>query len=192
MHGKPQNKTTAKSQGHILQISKLIEANIHSLRTAESILLGLSDAQYRAVLEPFTANLGKHLRHITDHYQTLFEGLSDTRIEYDRRERNENEENERSAMILRLRFLCSQLQHLQENIADDLPLSVCLAVDQHDREAPYVPSTLSRELVFLQSHSVHHYAIIAAILRLQGIQFDPDFGIAPSTLKYEHDKRCAP
>ncbi len=175
-----------------MQISKLIDANIHSLKMAETILLRLSDAQYRATPKPFNANLGKHLRHITDHYQRLFDGLPGAQVEYDRRDRCENEEKERSTMILRLRFISSQLQQLQENKLEDQPLAVFLTVNDKEQDAPSVPSTLSRELVFLQSHSVHHFAIIAAILRVQGIQFDPDFGIAPSTLKYEHGKQCAP
>lgn len=174
---------------HILQISKLIEANIHSLEIAEQILLKITDAQYRTTVEPFTANLGKHLRHITDHYRLLLAGLPQALIEYDRRERLETEENERSAMIMRLRSICNQLSQLGQNCPNDIPVSVCLSIEEDD-DAPSVPSTLSRELVFLQSHSVHHYTIISAILKLQKIHVEPNFGIAPSTLKYENGKKC--
>lgn len=174
-----------------MSVHHLLQANIESLKQAEHLLIKITDSQYRAVIHPFTANIGKHLRHITDHYRLLLEGLPGTLVEYDHRERLATEENERSAMILRLRSLCNELSRLTDTCSKDVPLSISLAVNELE-ESPTVKSTLSRELVFLQSHSVHHYAIISAILKLQGIQFDPDFGIAPSTLKYEHGKKCAP
>jgi hypothetical protein len=35
----------------------------------------------------------------------------------------------------------------------------------------------------LCSHAVHHFALIAMILRAHGIDVDPKFGVAPSTLR---------
>jgi hypothetical protein len=45
-------------------------------------------------------------------------------------------------------------------------------------------STVARELQFLLSHTVHHYALIALILRLQGFEPGEEFGVAPSTLAH--------
>ena len=174
-----------------MQISHLFDANIQSLKAAETVLLRLSDEQYRAVVHPYTANLGKHLRHITDHYQLLFDGLDKSCVDYDQRKRVEIEEQNRSAMILRLRQICGELESLSNRTRKDRTLLISLAIDE-GVEAPTLPTSLSRELVFLQSHSVHHYAVIAAILRLQNFEIDEEFGIAPSTLKYEHQQKCAP
>lgn len=174
-----------------MQISKLIKANIHSLEVAEKILLKITDAQYQVVIEPFSASLGKHFRHITDHYRLLLAGLPQALVEYDERERLKAEEDERLVMIMRLRSICNQLSHMAQNCQNDQSVLVCLAVNE-DGDAPSVPSTLSRELVFLQSHNVHHYAIISAILKLQNIEVESGFGTAPSTLKYEYRQQCAP
>lgn len=179
-----------------MQISHLFYANIQSLKAAEHILISLNDEQYRAIVHPYTANLGKHLRHITDHYQLFFDGVNSNGpnpgcIDYDQRKRVEIEENNRSTMILRLRQICGELQLLSDNTEEDRSLLISLAVDE-GLKAPNVPTSLSRELIFLQSHTVHHYAIIAAILKLQNIDIDGEFGIAPSTLKYEHQQQCAP
>ena len=174
-----------------MRISHLFDANIQSLKAAETVLLRLSDKQYRAVVHPYTANLGKHLRHITDHYQLLFDGLDKSCVDYDQRKRVEIEEQNRSAMILRLRQICGELESLSNRTRKDRALLISLAIDE-GVEAPTLPTSLSRELVFLQSHSVHHYAVIAAILRLQNFEIDEEFGIAPSTLKYEHQQKCAP
>ena len=48
----------------------------------------------------------------------------------------------------------------------------------------FMESSLSRELQALSSHTVHHFALIAVTLRAHGVQMDPEFGMAPSTLRY--------
>ena len=48
----------------------------------------------------------------------------------------------------------------------------------------FMESSISRELQVLSSHTIHHFALIAMTLRLHGIEMDPDFGMAPSTLRY--------
>jgi hypothetical protein len=45
-------------------------------------------------------------------------------------------------------------------------------------------SSAERELQFLLSHTVHHYALIALMLRTQGYEPGAEFGVAPSTLAY--------
>ena len=47
-------------------------------------------------------------------------------------------------------------------------------------------SSVSRELQFLVSHTVHHFALIAAIATFLDIPVPEDFGVAPSTLKYRN------
>ncbi len=51
--------------------------------------------------------------------------------------------------------------------------------------APGANSSLARELRFLASHTVHHQAMIATILRSRGFAVPDDFGIARSTLLHE-------
>ena len=47
-------------------------------------------------------------------------------------------------------------------------------------------TSVLRELEFLLSHTIHHYALVAVMARLQGHEPLATFGIAPSTLKYQH------
>jgi hypothetical protein len=44
-----------------------------------------------------------------------------------------------------------------------------------------VRSTLARELRALASHTIHHYALVAVVLRLRGVAVPAHFGVAPST-----------
>jgi hypothetical protein len=46
------------------------------------------------------------------------------------------------------------------------------------------PSSVGRELQALLGHTVHHYAIIALLLRVEGIEPGEEFGVAPSTLAH--------
>jgi hypothetical protein len=48
-----------------------------------------------------------------------------------------------------------------------------------------ITSTVDRELMALITHSIHHLAIIALIVKSYGYEMDDDFGKAPSTIVYE-------
>jgi hypothetical protein len=50
-------------------------------------------------------------------------------------------------------------------------------------------STVARELQFLLSHTIHHYALIALVLRLQGFTTGEEFGVNPSTLRHWRGRR---
>jgi hypothetical protein len=56
-----------------------------------------------------------------------------------------------------------------------------------DAADAWTASSASRELQFLISHTVHHYAIIRMILTVGGREVTPEFGISPSTLRYHQD-----
>jgi len=62
------------------------------------------------------------------------------------------------------------------------------------REMPacLASTSIKRELAFLLSHTIHHYAIVAIICRLQGLSVEDDFGIAPSTLRHRAAQLKAP
>ena len=47
-----------------------------------------------------------------------------------------------------------------------------------------VESSLGRELVFVASHAVHHYALLAAHLRQLGLPVPEGFGLAPATVAH--------
>jgi membrane protein DedA with SNARE-associated domain len=69
-------------------------------------------------------------------------------------------------------------RHLREQ-----PIQILQNYDPKKPRQP-VASGISRELTFLVSHSIHHYALIGVILRLNGILVPQQFGFAPSTIFY--------
>ena len=52
---------------------------------------------------------------------------------------------------------------------------------------PKSSSTIGRELVFLHSHTTHHFALIAFLLRAQGVTVPADFGLNPATVKHARE-----
>jgi hypothetical protein len=61
-----------------------------------------------------------------------------------------------------------------------------------DGEADWSQSSLKRELQFLVSHTVHHYALIKELLRRTGFDAGTEFGVAPSTIAAaRRDPACA-
>jgi hypothetical protein len=60
-------------------------------------------------------------------------------------------------------------------------------IDYHRSETAvdlWCPSSGLRELEFLQSHAIHHYALIAQRLSAVGFAVPEDSGVAPSTLEH--------
>ena len=64
--------------------------------------------------------------------------------------------------------------------------------DPRDFDNSFMESSISRELQVLSSHTIHHFAMIAMTLRFHGIEIDPEFGMAPSTLRYLAAKPTMP
>ncbi|MFM1895592.1 MAG: hypothetical protein RLZZ385_666 [Pseudomonadota bacterium] len=128
-------------------------------------------------------SVGAHLRHILERFQSLLQGLSGDLVDYDRRPRNRRMEVDLPALRSAFADLESQLAGWQEG---SLQRSVLVRESVHSSEAPaLVSSTLGRELMSLTSHTIHHLAIIAMVIKPLGIELDADFGKAPSTLRYE-------
>ncbi len=75
---------------------------------------------------------------------------------------------------------------LQEALAGNrevLEQAACLLrqLSDVDADPDWSRSTLKRELQFLVSHTVHHFALIRALLGGSGIDPGESFGLAPST-----------
>lgn len=133
------------------------------------------------------ASIGGHLRHNLDHYACFQRGMSGGRIDYDDRERAADVETRPQAAISALQRAAGEMKALSDDVLDR-SLEVRMDTGEGE-ERPWTRSSVRRELQFLLSHTVHHYALIAMVCRLYGQQVDDDFGVAPSTLK--HRRRSA-
>lgn len=158
----------------------MIDANRRCLEQGLAFLTALTDAQYADPRGEW-ASVGAQYRHVLEHYQCLLEGLDDGVVDYDARRRDVTIERSRDRARDVTTSLIERLDALRA-IPSDRPLTVQLQCEP-DREA-WAPSTLGRELQFLVSHSVHHYALIKFLLAGDGCSLDRDLGVAPSTLSH--------
>lgn len=161
----------------------MISGNIYLLEQGASLLRQLDDQVYAAVpAEISKSGIGAHLRHCLDFYDSFLRGIELGKVDYDLRERNELIEINRFAALAKIRELVDRLRRVC--IGRDLELLVKRENEHSFLSSAWDRSSIQRELQFLFSHTVHHYALINVFLRLQGIQPAPDFGVAPSTLKF--------
>ena len=171
--------------------------NAAVLQQGLAVYAQLDDARYTAVPEGLAHNgVGSHFRHIHDYYRCFLRGIADGRIDYDRRLRDERFEVDRTYAARELAHTLGELLALEPR---DAERPVWVKMDAEDggegltAEQLWSRSTLGRELRFLLSHTIHHYALIAMILKVQGFDCGREFGVAPSTLEYwKAGAVCAP
>lgn len=131
----------------------------------------------------FQETIGPHARHVLDHYDELFEGLATGSVDYDARARDTRTEQDRSFAAHRVRKVQMNLEQLSGQAATTELRVRCST--SPDTDAVECTSTLGRELVFLQSHCIHHLAVIAGMARANGMELHADLGKAPATIAQE-------
>lgn len=171
--------------------SPVIAANLHCLEQAIDLLGRLPVPAFARTEARHAKTVGPHLRHVLDHYSAFIAGLPDFRVDYDAREREARLETEIAFAQARMREISGELVLMEEDLLE-LPIQVRLESGGAESEQ-WSHSTVRRELQFLLSHTVHHFALIAVLLERFEIAVPDDFGIAPSTLKYwQAQAPCAP
>ncbi|KAH7104190.1 hypothetical protein BKA62DRAFT_693820 [Auriculariales sp. MPI-PUGE-AT-0066] len=144
------------------------------------------------------STIGKHLRHVLDHYTLLLDALETSHPEdsvelreehlelnYDERKRNTPVETSRDAAKKAYETIIARLEAfggLKGGSVPQLTLPVFLAADTPHHVT--VKSSLGRELWFCALHAIHHYSMIRVICGELELATDNDFGFAPSTLKF--------
>ena len=128
----------------------------------------------------FQSTIGAHFRHVLEHYRCFLKQYSSGELCYDSRERDQLLERDFDYANRTIDDLLKSMSQLE---AQDLNKE-CVVYDQ--QAIGPITSTLFRELLFLQSHTIHHYAIIGAMTRSFGAKPAEDFGVAIATR--EHNK----
>lgn len=156
----------------------LINDNIQVLKQGAELIAQLDDQMYSLAMRPlFTHGVGSHVRHCLDSYHCFFKGIETGQIDYDHRERDGRIERDRQYAIARIELLTARLRNLTSG---DEMRSLTAKQDS----AVWHDTSIGRELQFLVHHTIHHYALIALAVRLQGFEPGEEFGVAPSTLQF--------
>lgn len=165
--------------------SSLISAAEDVLRQGLGLLDNIEEAAYSRKEEgPWGSSIGAQYRHVLDHFLCLIEGLCDYQINYDNRDRNR--EIETSVNIAR--SVTEDILKTLHGIPAQALHHDCLvtySVGYGDHRAQSITSIVARELMFCVGHAIHHYAILKLLCSMRAVTLPCEFGIAPSTLKYE-------
>lgn len=158
---------------------QLLQFNIKVLRDGQSLLSLLDDADY--CCQPSAdhdSTIGQHMRHIADHYRALA-NLQGEVLNYKVRRRN-------SAMESCVATAREEFVALEALIVTLSPgaINVITEVDFCSDASVTLPSSMERELAFVASHAIHHYALVAVLLRALGKQPPAQLGVAPATLHW--------
>ena len=156
------------------------------LGQGRDILVDMDETFYRKRHENYSGTIGEHLRHITDHVQAFLTGLSSGVIRYDNRVRGSEIEFQ---LEKALELIDSQIERLGQLGPEEITAPVSIEVfPDGSSPAEELPSTARRELAFLISHTVHHYALLGSLLSKEGFSLPEDFGLAPATIRYIKQK----
>ncbi|MFN0244763.1 MAG: DinB family protein [Planctomycetota bacterium] len=164
-------------------VRDLVRDNVRVLAQLRATLDRLPDAAYAdAAPELGLASIGSHVRHVIDFYACFTTQLASGSVDYDLRARDARLECDSRAAV----DACSRAEELLRTCEADGVLDVRM------EGGPWTRSSRARELAALCSHAVHHFALIAVLLRRAGESVDADFGVAPSTLRYWEASGGAP
>ena len=127
------------------------------------------------------STIGEHTRHIIEMFQCLENQYEGGVVNYDKRNRDYKIQTDTDFALQCIEDIKNQLEK------KDKKLTLQQIVDD---EELYIESNYFRELLYNLEHCIHHQALIkVAVLQLEHLQIDNDFGVARSTIEYR--KQCA-
>ena len=137
----------------------------------------------------YGGSVGGHVRRCLDHVNALLLGLDGQLIDYEARQRGTDVENDRDAALAEVERLDAALAALGPEVLEQaVTVSVCMSPE---RPALDAASTVAREVAFVLNHTIHHHAMIGGMVKALGGAVPAEFGMAPGTLRHQHQKQAA-
>ncbi|KAJ1831275.1 hypothetical protein LPJ70_006749 [Coemansia sp. RSA 2708] len=172
---------------------------ISYLRHLSGIIGKLDDGQYTRGSKALPGStIGKHVRHVLDHFSLLFAALADAQsaadnlqhplgpVDYAHRERNPTTESTVAGGQASIGKTVASVDRLRQREAA-IPTFITISDTMPGGAMASFLSTVDRELWFCIHHMVHHNAIIASLMFELGLDPPTEFAYAPSTIKLGHD-----
>ena len=160
----------------------LIPSLHKTLKELELLLNQLSNEDFTMPCKGLSnSTIGEHTRHIIEMFQCLENQYDNGVVNYDKRNRDYRIQSDTHFALKSIADIKKQLEK------DNKKLLLEQIVDE---EELHIESNYFRELLYNLEHCIHHQALIkVAVLQLEHLQIDADFGVAPSTIEYR--KQCA-
>ncbi len=159
----------------------LISANTDALNQVLTLIQAVPDTVYQSAPEGMTSSIGRHVRHVLDHYTAFQTGIESGEVDYDMRSRDSAVENDAS---LAEKNITAVIAWIKSKITQDKPIQMKTEVSVNCKECVVITSSLQRELIYLLNHTLHHAAYVSLMLRKLGVNIDNSIGVAPATQSY--------
>lgn len=171
-------------------MERLLGFNQHVLDQALAVVREHAQPGARHSAPTFAGPVGAHLRHVVEHYEALAQGLTHGVVDYDGRPRDRQLET--CPTLARARLL--GLRQVLGQWTPDMLHRPVQVLGRGGITGDFdfcVTSSVGRELAFLASHAVHHFALLAEHLHRHGVPVPAHFGKAPGTVANEIATRRA-
>ncbi len=160
------------------------------LRQLAGVIQKLSDAQYtQKPVGVIESSVGGHVRHCLDHVRALLSAIDTGHLDYDHRPRDTPIETLRTAALATMSDMIGALDALPRFVITR-PLTVSVNLSG-DATSVGVLSSVGREVAYVLSHTIHHNAIVNAMIMTLGGWVPERFGYAPSTIRNLESRKCA-
>ena len=144
-----------------------------------AIVRDLSDDEF-AIGRGGQSPVGAHIRHNLDFVNALLNGIDERTVDYNARLRDPRVETDREYAIEQLAMACSRLEAMTRDVCARL----VMVRSEIDVDVWHT-SSVAREIEFLHSHTVHHYALVRMLVG----ETESSLGVSPSTLRFRSSDR---
>lgn len=166
----------------------LVGPLMHLMHDLATVVESLGDTQYtQNPVGVIRSSIGGHVRHCLDHVAALVAALRTGSLDYDHRERGTPIETDRWAARAAIGSLIEKVR-MSAPLDPDRPIAVPVLVCA-DADPVTVYSSFGRETAYVISHTIHHAALIGAMVDTLGGRLPERFGYAPSTVVYQRQGR---
>lgn len=162
-------------------MKKLRDASIETLEQVRIIVRACSEDNYNQPSEHSPSGIGKHIRHILDHFLAVRTGVTNGVIDYNCRNRECDLEN---LPELALDLTNELINWLSNTELEDQSVQIVTEISVSDTQNEQMDSTLSREICYLINHTIHHVAYATLVASQNGIVLQTQLGLAPATATY--------
>lgn len=159
----------------------LLDATIETLDQLRDLISALSPQDYNQPCQGSLSGVGAHVRHITDHFDAVRNGLARGYINYNDRSRGSNIENNQSLALDKVGEIH---QWLEGDGLQDHAIEIETEISVNQTNNVRMPTTLSREICYLINHTVHHLAYARVVAAHFDCHLDKSIGLAPATATY--------
>lgn len=166
----------------------LLNSTRIALKQISTILMLLASQSQKKQQQLFIEHrIGAHIRHVHDHFRSLFIGLNTGVVDYNLRNRDSMEEVNLSISLSENKHILDQLSTL--DVASS-KIEIISEINCHATENLQMTSSVERELLYLINHTIHHAAIIKHMMDNAGVGCPSEIGLAPGTATYYRQLAC--